>query len=38
MGDIKFAFEDLEVWRKAVEFANVVIDALESLDTHRISG
>jgi four helix bundle protein len=33
--DIKFAFEDLEVWRKAVEFANVVIDALESLDTHR---
>lgn len=35
MGDIKFGFEDLEVWQNAVEFANVVIDAVESLDTDR---
>jgi len=35
MGDIKFAFEDLEVWRKAAESANVVINALESLDTKQ---
>jgi four helix bundle protein len=35
MGDVKFSFEDLEVWRNAVEFADIVIDAVENLDTDR---
>jgi len=30
-----FAFEDLGVWKKSVEFANLVIDATESLDSNR---
>ncbi|MBU4304487.1 MAG: four helix bundle protein [Candidatus Omnitrophica bacterium] len=31
----KFAFEDLEVWQKAVEFAEEVIDIAEQTDTKR---
>ena len=32
---MKFGFEDLEVWKKAVDFANDVIDVSENLDTGR---
>ena len=32
---IKFAFEDLDVWKKAVEFADKVISVVEDLDTDR---
>jgi four helix bundle protein len=31
----KFGFEDLEVWRKAVEFAKGVIELAESIETDR---
>jgi len=31
----KFSFEDLEVWRKAVEFAEGVIELAESIETDR---
>jgi four helix bundle protein len=31
----KFSFEDLEVWRKAVEFAKGVIELAESVETDR---
>jgi four helix bundle protein len=31
----KFAFEDLEVWRKAVEFAEEVIELAEGVETDR---
>jgi four helix bundle protein len=31
----KFGFEDLEVWRKAVEFAKGVIELAESVETDR---
>ena len=30
-----FAYENLEVWNKAADFAVKVIDAVESLDTER---
>ncbi len=30
-----FVFEDLEVWKKAIQLANLVIDAVESLDSDR---
>lgn len=33
--DFKFSFEDLEVWQKAIELADVVLDILETLDTNR---
>jgi len=33
--DSRFSFEDLDVWRKSVEFADDTIDALENLDTER---
>ena len=33
--DFKFAFEDLEVWQRAIELADVVLDILEKLDTNR---
>ncbi|MEW6685817.1 MAG: four helix bundle protein [Candidatus Edwardsbacteria bacterium] len=33
--EAKFGFEELEVWQKAIEFANIVIDALENLNTDR---
>ena len=31
----KFGFEDLEVWRKAIEFAKGVIELAESVETDR---
>jgi four helix bundle protein len=31
----RFSFEDLEVWRKAVEFAQGVIELAESVETDR---
>jgi four helix bundle protein len=34
-GNIKFAFEDLEVWKKAVEFSVRVIQLIEKIDTGR---
>lgn len=30
-----FAFENLDVWKKAIQFANLVIDAVESLGSSR---
>jgi len=35
MNHIKFPFEDLEVWQKAVEFANKVINLTEEIQTNR---
>ena len=35
MNNIKFAFEDLEVWQKAVEFVNAVIRLVETSDAGR---
>jgi four helix bundle protein len=35
MGEIKFGFEDLEVWQKAVEFARKVIQLTEKIETDR---
>ena len=35
MKNIKFSFEDLEVWRKAVDFAERVIDISEEIQTDR---
>jgi len=35
MGDIRFAYEDLEVWNRAVDFAVKVIDLVETIDTGR---
>jgi len=32
---MRFAFEDLEVWNRAVEFAVVVIDAVDDISTDR---
>ena len=32
---MKFAYEDLEVWNKAVDFAVEVIDAVEDISTNR---
>lgn len=32
---LKFSFEDLEVWQKAVEFADKVIDISEKIQTDR---
>ncbi|MDD5195925.1 MAG: four helix bundle protein [Candidatus Omnitrophica bacterium] len=31
----QFSFEDLNVWKKAVEFAEVVIDVSENINTSR---
>jgi four helix bundle protein len=33
--EIKFSFEDLEVWQKAVEFARKIIELIEALNTSR---
>ena len=33
--NIHFAFEDLDVWRKAVEFSSEVIDLVDTLQTDR---
>ena len=35
MSEIKFSFEDLEVWQKAVDFAVSVIDIVEIMNTNR---
>jgi len=35
MKKAKFSFEDLEVWQKAVEFANRVIQLAEKIQTDR---
>lgn len=35
MKKIRFGFEDLEVWQKAVEFAKLVIDLTEKVETDR---
>src|SRR3990172_7009574 len=35
MGEIWFSFEDLEVWKKAIEFAYKVIQLTEKIDTDR---
>lgn len=32
---VKFSFEDLEVWQKAVEFADKVISLVEEIQTDR---
>lgn len=34
-GPLKFAYEDLEVWSKAVDFAVDVIDTVEGITTDR---
>ena len=34
-GDMKFGYEDLEVWNKAVDFAVQVIEAVERISTDR---
>lgn len=35
MEKVRFSFEDLEVWQKAVEFAKIVIEIAEEIDTDR---
>lgn len=35
MENIKFSFEDLEVWQKAVDFADKVISLAEEIQTDR---
>jgi four helix bundle protein len=35
MGKARFSFEDLEVWQRAVEFAKMVIELTEKIDTGR---
>jgi four helix bundle protein len=35
MNKIKFSFEDLEVWQKAIEFAQRVIRLTEEIETDR---
>ena len=35
MGNIKFSFEGLEVWQKAVDFADKVINLAEEIQTDR---
>ena len=35
MKEIKFAYEDLDVWKKALNFAVVIIKEIESLETNR---
>ena len=32
---MKFGYEDLEVWNRAVDFAVKVIDLVETIDTGR---
>jgi len=33
--NIRFSFEDLEVWKKAVEFATNIVQLIEKIDTGR---
>jgi four helix bundle protein len=35
MNEMKFSFEDLEVWQKSIEFAYKVIQLTEKIDTDR---
>jgi four helix bundle protein len=35
MGNVKFGFEDLEVWQKAVDFSAKILGLIEKLDTGR---
>lgn len=35
MGKIKFIFEDLEIWQKAVNFAERIIDITEEINVNR---
>ena len=35
MNKVKFSFEDLDVWKKAVEFAHKVINIAENIQTDR---
>ena len=35
MSQGKFSFEDLDIWKKAVEFARVIIDLTEVINTER---
>ena len=35
MKNVRFSFEDLDVWQKAVEFARIVIDLSERINTDR---
>jgi len=35
MKKVRFSFEDLEVWQKAVDFAKMVIDFTEKINTGR---
>jgi len=35
MGKVRFSFEELEVWQKAVEFAKLVIELAEKIHTDR---
>lgn len=35
MKKVKFSFEDLEVWQKAIEFAKRVIDLIERVETEQ---
>jgi len=35
MSEIKFSFEDLDVWQKAVDFAISVIAIAETMSTNR---
>jgi len=32
---VRFSFEDLEVWQKAVDFAKMIIDLSEQIETNR---
>lgn len=35
MKEIKFGYEDLEVWKKALNFAIIIIQEIEVLETNR---
>jgi len=35
MGEMKFGYEDLDVWNRSVDFAVKVIELIEKLDTER---
>ncbi len=35
MEDARFNFEDLDVWQKAIEFAKIVIELTEKINTGR---
>jgi hypothetical protein len=35
MNEVRFSFENLDAWQKAVEFANMTISITEQLQTER---